>query len=73
VREGPLTYSQPEPAGGPGKGLSGFTTAADAIKQFQAAGFGFGSKGAGPGSFYDFDTVSKDTPAPSFVNTSTPE
>ena len=66
-------YSQPEPAAGPGKGLSGFTTAADAIKQFEAAGFGFGAKGKAPGSFYDFDTVSKHTPHPSFVNTPTPE
>jgi hypothetical protein len=67
-----MKYSQPEPAAGPGRGMPGFTTATEAIRQFEAAGFGFGAKGKAPGAFYDFDTVSRKTPNPSFVNTRTP-
>ena len=67
-----MKYNQPEPAPGPGHGMPGFTTATGAIKQFQAAGFGFGTKGKGAGAFYEFDTVIKKTPNPSFVNTPTP-
>jgi hypothetical protein len=67
-----MKYDQPEPAAGPGHGMPGFTTASDAITQFQAAGFGFGAKGHGPGAFYDFDTVIKNTPNPAFVNTPRP-
>ena len=52
--------------------MPGFTTASAAITQFQAAGFGFGAKGKAPGAFYDFDTVTKKTHNPAFVNTSTP-
>jgi hypothetical protein len=67
-----MKYNQPEPASGPGQGVPGFTTASGAIKQFEAAGFGFGAKGESPGTFYDFDTVTNKTPNPSFVNTRTP-
>lgn len=67
-----MKYNQPEPASGPGRGMPGFTTASGAIKQFEAAGFGFGPKGESPGTFYDFDTVTNKTPNPSFVNTRTP-
>ena len=67
-----MKYSQREPAAGPGHGMAGFTDAGGAIRQFEGAGFGFGKKGASPGAFYDFATVSKRTPNPSFVNTSTP-
>jgi hypothetical protein len=67
-----MKYNQPEPAAGPGHGMPGFTTARAAIGQFTAAGFGFGAKGQAPGAFYDFDTTTKQTPNPSFVNTRTP-
>jgi hypothetical protein len=67
-----MKYTQPEPAAGPGHGMPGFTTANDAITQFEAAGFGFGRKGKGSGAFYSFDTVITKTPNPSFVNTPTP-
>jgi len=67
-----MKYDEREPAAGPGQGMPGFTTAHGAIKQFKAAGFGFGAQGAAPGSFYDFATVKKSTPDPSFVNTQKP-
>jgi hypothetical protein len=67
-----MKYDQLETASGPGRGMPGFTTASGAIKQFEAAGFGFGAKGESPGAFYDFDTVTKNTPNRSFVNTRTP-
>jgi hypothetical protein len=67
-----MKYKQPEPAAGPGHGMPGFTTADGAIRQFEAAGFGFGAKGKTPGAFYDFDTATKKTPNPSVVNTRTP-
>ena len=67
-----MKYNQPEPAAGPGHEMPGFTSASGAIRQFEAAGFGFGAKGKAPGAFYDFDTTTKKTPNPSFVNTRTP-
>jgi hypothetical protein len=67
-----MKYSQVETADGPGHGTNGFTTAHGAIAQFEAAGIGFGVRGATPGGFYDFDTVRKSTPNPSFVNTLKP-
>jgi hypothetical protein len=67
-----MKYNQREPAAGPGHGMPGFTSATEAIKQFETAGFGFGKKGKAPGAFYDFDSVSKRTPNPSFVNTPAP-
>jgi hypothetical protein len=68
-----VKYNQPEPAAGPGHEMPGFTTASGAIRQFEAAGFGFGAKGQAPGAFYDFDAAAKKTPNPSFVNTRTPQ
>lgn len=50
-------------------GLPGFYTIDEAVKRLQTAGFGFGQQGQGPGSFYDYDEVSKRTPAPDFVRT----
>jgi hypothetical protein len=38
-----------------------FTQIEHAVKLLQNAGFGFGAKGKGPGKFYDFDRVSKQT------------
>ncbi len=49
-----------------------FTDILVAVSQLQAAGFGFGSPGAKPGNFYDFDKVSQDTPNPAGLNTKTP-
>ena len=67
-----MKFDQVDRADGPGHGSKGFTKAAGAIRAFEAAGFGFGAKGAGPGAFYDFDVVRKRTPNPSFVNTRKP-
>jgi hypothetical protein len=67
-----MKYDQPDTADGPGNGMPGFTTAEGAIAGFVAAGVGFGTTGAAPGSFYDFDQVSKQTPSPGFVNTTEP-
>jgi len=67
-----MKYNQPEEAEGPGHGMPGFTTARGAIEQFEAAGIGFGTKGASPGAFYDFGAVRRHTPNPSFVNTRAP-
>lgn len=49
-----------------------FTKIEDAVSMLQAAGFGFGVKGKGPGKFYAFDQVRKRTPNPAGVNTRTP-
>ena len=49
-----------------------FTNINAAVKLLLNAGFGFGKEGAAPGAFYDFDEVSKRTPAPSGVNTLKP-
>ncbi|MDX6556778.1 MAG: hypothetical protein QOD86_2973 [Miltoncostaeaceae bacterium] len=69
-----MKYSQRETAkGAPNKGSVGFTKIGVAAEQLQAAGFGFGAKGATPGRFYDFDAVSKRTPNPAGVNTPTPK
>ena len=35
-----------------------------AVKLLQKAGFGFGEEGAGPGAFYDFNSVAARTPEP---------
>jgi hypothetical protein len=60
-----MKYNQPEAASGPRRGMPGFTTVSRAIEQFEAARFGFGAKGKSRGAFYDFDTVTKETPNPS--------
>jgi hypothetical protein len=49
-----------------------FTKITDAVGALQAAGIGFGSPGASPGSFYDFDFVSRQTPSFTEVNTLKP-
>ena len=43
-----------------------------AVKLLQKAGFGFGKEGAGPGAFYDFNSVAARTPDPAGVNTLRP-
>ena len=67
-----MKYDQVEEARGPGQGMPGFTDITVAVQQLQAAGFGFGVKGAKPGSFYEFDEVSQRTPDPREVNTRAP-
>ena len=68
-----MKLDQPEQAqGAPNFGQPGFVRIEGAVAQLQAAGFGFGQPGAAPGRFYDFDTVSRRTPTPDFVNTRTP-
>jgi Ferritin-like domain len=49
-----------------------FTNIERAVALLQKAGFGFGKKGASPGSFYDFDQIKGRTPNPSGVNTRRP-
>ena len=51
-----------------------FTQIGEAVKQLQAAGFGFGAEGSEPGRFYDFDEVRQRTPSVgrTRVNTLTP-
>jgi hypothetical protein len=69
-----MKFSQKERAdGAPNKGQPGFTHINGAVRQLQQAGFGFGEKGAGPGKFFYFDNVKKDTPAAPGVNTRTPD
>ena len=46
-----------------------FTQIGEAVTQLQAAGFGFGAKGAKPGRFFDFDNVRNRTPTDPDVNT----
>ncbi|HTU88228.1 MAG TPA: hypothetical protein VMF57_21790 [Solirubrobacteraceae bacterium] len=67
-----MKYNQVDQADGPGNGTVGFTDPQGAITSFEAAGVGFGTMGATPGAFYDFDTVRQSTPNPSFVNTLEP-
>lgn len=54
--------------GAPNKGQKGFRDITKAVDQLQAAGFGFGEKGAKPGKFYQFDDVKKRTPMPKGLN-----
>ena len=49
-----------------------FDTINDAVRNLEHNGFGFGKKGNAPGSFFDFDEVSKRTPKPAAVNTLKP-
>jgi hypothetical protein len=56
----------------PNKGQEGFEDILGAVKQLEAAGFGFGKKGASPGKFYDFDQVRKRTPNDPDLNTFMP-
>lgn len=68
-----MKFDQIDQADGPGNGTTGFTNPRGAIQAFEAAGVGFGTMGATPGAFYNFDTVQQNTPNPSFVNTRQPE
>ncbi len=67
-----MKYNHVDHAGDSDDGIAGFTTPQGAIKSFEAAGVGFGTMGANPGAFYDFDAVRHNTPNPSFVNTLKP-
>jgi hypothetical protein len=68
-----MKTTQPEMApGAPNQGQPGFSRIADAAAQLQAAGFGFGAKGAMPGAFYDFDAISAGTPNDNDLNVLTP-
>jgi hypothetical protein len=57
--------------GAPNQGQPGFEHILTAVTQLQAAGFGFGAKGATPGRFYDFNQVKKRTPTDPDLNTFT--
>ena len=67
-----MRFAQREAAPGlPSTGQPGFYRITDAVKQLEAAGFGFGKQGQGPGAFYDFDQIAQRTPNPDVVNTRT--
>jgi hypothetical protein len=57
----------------PNKGQPGFEDILVAVKQLEAAGFGFGKPGARPGRFYMFDNVKQHTPTDPDLNTFTPD
>jgi len=57
----------------PNKGQRGFDHILGAVKQLQAAGFGFDAEGARPGRFYDFRDVRRRTPTDPDLNTFTPD
>jgi hypothetical protein len=57
----------------PNKGQPGFEDILVAVKQLQAAGFGFGKAGASPGRFYMFDRVKQHTPTDPDLNTWQPD
>ena len=57
----------------PNKGQRGFEDILMAVKQLEAAGFGFGKAGASPGRFFHFDTVKQHTPTDPDLNTRTPD
>jgi len=57
----------------PNPGQLGFNHIGSAVTQLQAAGFGFGAKGAEPGSFYSFEEVRRRTPDDPDVNTRFPD
>jgi Ferritin-like domain len=57
----------------PDKGQLGFNHIGTAVARLQAAGFGFGARGAEPGSFYSFDEVRRRTPDDPDVNTRSPD
>ena len=69
-----MKFDQKETApGSPIPGLRGFEDILVAVKQLEAAGFGFGEPGAKPGRFYYFDEVKKRTPTDPDLNTFTPD
>jgi hypothetical protein len=59
--------------GAPNRGQPGFEHILTAVAQLEAAGFGFGTKGATPGRFYDFNDVRKRTPNDPDLNTFVPD
>lgn len=59
--------------GAPNYGQRGFEDILVAVNQLEAAGFGFGAKGASPGSFYHFDEVKEQTPNDPDLNTFQPD
>jgi hypothetical protein len=68
-----MRYVQAEEASdAPNKGAVGFKHIETAVKQLEAAGFGFGKPGSKPGQMYDFAEVSARTPNPGGVNTTSP-
>ncbi len=64
-----LRYSQPEESNSPKPDPHqvGFRRITTAVTQLQAAGFGFGQQGSLPGTAFNFDEVSRRTPAPNAV------
>jgi hypothetical protein len=63
-----------EAPGLPTTGSDGVYDIRQCVTQLEAAGFGFGKEGSKPGTFYEYDEVSKRTPDPGFplVNTRKP-
>lgn len=61
-----------EAADAPNRGAPGFVRIEGLLAAYEAAGFGFGREGGGPGAFYDFDEVRRRTPDPKGVNTREP-
>ena len=69
-----MKYDQKETApDAPNRGQTGFEDITEAAAQLQAAGFGFGAKGKGPGRFYEFDQVRRRTPTDPDLNTFFPD
>ena len=69
-----MKFDQKETApDAPNKGQRGFEDILVAVKQLEAAGFGFGTPGAKPGRFFDFDNVKKHTPNDPDLNTFAPD
>jgi len=64
-----MKYRQKENSGAANDGTPGFANIETAVKQLQQNGFGFGEKGATPGRFYQFDTVSRRVQGVPEVNT----
>jgi len=65
-----IKFDHPEQAkDAPNFGQYGFQSINGAVRQLQAAGFGFGERGAGPGQFYEFNDVRKRTPDDPDLNT----
>ena len=69
-----MKFDQKEMApGAPNRGQEGFDELSGAVRQLLAAGFNFGSPGARPGRFYDFQAVSRRTPTDPALNTFRPD
>ncbi len=69
-----MKFDQKETApDAPNNGQPGFEDILVAVKQLQAAGFGFGKAGASPGRFFSFNTVKEHTPSDPDLNTYRPD